>query len=508
MRTMRLAELAGRLFLSRLEGDGETVVSDICMDHRRVKPGDLFVCIRGASFDGHSVAAEAVARGARALVVERDVEADAPKLFVPDSRYALPVIAAHFFGHPSREMRVVAVTGTNGKTTTTFLLERLLASSGAATGLMGNLGVKIGDRFEREEGMNTRESVDLQRTLRRMADAGVRWCVLEATSQGLHKGRLIGCEIRTAVFTNLTQDHLDYHGTMEAYRTAKGLLFARLGNAVWSDESERKFAVLNADDPASAFFRELTAAEVITYGVKSPCDVRASDVALSAEGATFSVTAFGKTVRFRTKLVGMFNVYNALAAVAAALPEGVTLERARDELERFGPVEGRMETVDEGQPFSVVVDYAHTPDGLENALSTLRAFTKGRLIVVFGAGGDRDRAKRPLMGKAAAKYCDYVWVTSDNPRSEDPEAIMRDIEVGLAESGYPADRYALIADRRRAIEKAIEMASPNDVVLIAGKGHETYQIVGNATYPFDDRAVAREAIRACRKGRGERPVRE
>ncbi|MFC7748670.1 UDP-N-acetylmuramoyl-L-alanyl-D-glutamate--2,6-diaminopimelate ligase [Paenibacillus thermoaerophilus] len=489
---MKLNELASRLVTGRLEGSGDVSVGGIAIDNRQVRPGDLFICIPGAKFDGHDFAADAVKAGAVAVVAERDVDVPVPKLFVRDARRALPALAAHLYGYPSRELSLVAITGTNGKTTTSFLLERILADAGRTTGLMGNIGMKIGDRFIRKEGINTRESHDLQRALREMRDAGVDVCVMEATSQGLHKGRMIGCNIRTAVFTNLTQDHLDYHGTMDAYMQAKGLLFARMGNA---DGDRPKYAVLNGDDPASDYFRSVTAAETVTYGLSPHCDVRADNVRLEAGGTAFDVTAFGETRTARIRLIGLFNVYNALAAVTAALLEGVPLDGALASLAGIPSVEGRMETVDEGQPYLVVVDYAHTPDGLYNALNALREVARRRILTVFGCGGDRDRSKRPIMGEIAARYSDYVVVTSDNPRYEDPEAILRDIEPGILRVEGSAGRYALVADRRAAIEKAVEMASPEDVVLIAGKGHETYQTVRGVSLPFDDREVARAAIR-------------
>ena len=299
-----------------------------------------------------------------------------------------------------------------------------------------------------------------------------------------------------AVFTNLTQDHLDYHGTMEAYADAKGLLFSRLGNAYESDPAQRGYAVLNADDDASRRFARLTAAEVVTYGVEREAHVRAKNVRISASGTSFTADTFRGSREVRLKLVGKFNVYNALAALAAALCEGIGLDEAVASLESAPGVPGRMEAVDEGQAFAVIVDYAHTPDGLENVLRTVREIAEGNVICVFGCGGDRDRTKRPIMGRLAAQLADRVIVTSDNPRSEDPLAILRDIEAGIAEAGSSRDRYTLEPDRREAIRKAVEMASPGDVVLIAGKGHETYQIIGGVTHDFDDRLVAKEALRS------------
>jgi UDP-N-acetylmuramoyl-L-alanyl-D-glutamate--2,6-diaminopimelate ligase len=497
---MKLQELAELFRIARLEGDGNTEVTGIEMDSRKVKPGDLFVCVSeipGLMRDGHPYAADAAERGAAAVVAEHDVDANVPKLFVNDSRRALAVIAAHFYGYPSHGMKVIGVTGTNGKTTTTFLIERILRDQGFTTGLMGNLGIKIGDAYVEQEGKNnTRDVPDLQRALRSMRDASVEYCVMEATSVGLEFGRVLGCNFRTALFTNLTQDHLETHKTMENYRAAKGLLFSRLGNSLGPRREDRKFAVLNADDPASDYYRKLTYAEVITYGIDRPADVRAAEIRLTNSGTSFAVrTTFAGSAQIEMKLLGRFNVYNALGAIAAALAEEVPLENIRRSLAGMDVVAGRMEVVDAGQDFLVVVDYAHTPDGLENALSTISEFAEGRILCVFGCGGDRDRTKRPVMGGIAAKYSDYVIVTSDNPRTEDPEAILQEIEPGIREAGFPQEQYELIVDRRAAIQKAVEMASPKDVVLIAGKGHETYQLIGGKTLHFDDREEAKEAIR-------------
>jgi UDP-N-acetylmuramoyl-L-alanyl-D-glutamate--2,6-diaminopimelate ligase len=326
-----------------------------------------------------------------------------------------------------------------------------------------------------------------------MADAGCEYAVMEVTSQGLDAGRVLGCEFRTAVFTNVTQDHLNYHGTMEHYIAAKGLFFSRLGNGFTDDPAMRKFAVLNADDQTSAVFRKLTAAQVLTYGIREEADVRAENIRLSTRGTSFRVVTFNGTAEMQLSMVGTFNVYNALAAITAALAEGLTLKTISDGLATLSGVTGRMEFVDEGQPFLVLLDYAHTPDGLDHLLRAVKGFAEKRVITVFGCGGDRDRTKRPIMGSIAAEYSDYVVLTSDNPRTEDPERILADIEVGLREECYSA--YELMADRAEAIARAVSMASPGDVVVIAGKGHETYQITKNGTIHFDDREVARDAIR-------------
>ena len=494
---MQLAEFASLVHGAKLSGDGRTPISGIRIDSRKVMPGDLFICVPGLVNDGHRFAGQAKQMGAAALVVERDVDVDLPKIFVKDARFAMAVFAAHFYGYPSRELKLIGVTGTNGKTTTAMLIEQMLRDCGMRTGLMGTVGTKIGDGwFEAER--TTMDAVDLQMNLRRMADIGTDFCVMEVSSHALELGRVKGCRFRTALFTNLTQDHLDFHVTMERYKAAKGLLFARLGNEFEADPDKRRYAVLNKDDPASDDFSRMTSAEVVTYGFGDGADVRASGVSVTPKGTRFSCSAFGRQIDVAMKLIGKFNVSNALAALSAVLLEGVPLERAARALESAAGAPGRMEMVDEGQPFLVVVDYAHTPDGLENALATIREFARGRVITVFGCGGERDRTKRPLMGGIAARLSDIVVVTSDNPRSEPEEVIIDDIESGIPEEKRDPSRYARIADRKAAIKRAIEWASEDDVVLIAGKGHETYQVIGGVNIPFDDREVAKEAIRGIR----------
>ncbi|MDF2935191.1 MAG: UDP-N-acetylmuramyl-tripeptide synthetase [Paenibacillaceae bacterium] len=491
---MKLQELAGLFAVHKLIGDGDVEIQGITADSRRkVKPGDLFICVRGLVFDGHQHAAEAVAAGASALVVEEALPLAVPMLVVKDARHALAAIAACFNGYPSSRLKVIGVTGTNGKTTSTYIMEKILSDRGYVTGLMGNIEMRIGKTSYPTGSTNTREPLELQESLRRMADAGVQYCLMEASSHALDMGRVKETRFRTALFTNLTQDHLDYHKTMDNYRQAKGLLFSRLGNG---GADERSFAVLNADDPASAYFAAQTSAEVITYGLEQAADVSATDIRITAQGTFFRLVTWLGEADVNLRLVGKFNVYNTLGAVAVCLLEGVSLEHAVKSLESIPPVEGRMEAVGEGQEFQVLVDYAHTPDGLENALAAVKEVAEGRVITVFGCGGDRDRTKRPIMGRIAARFSDYIFVTSDNPRSEDPEAILQDIEPGVLEGGFGAESYRLIADRREAIQMAIEMASPKDVVLIAGKGHETYQIINGATHHFDDREEARAALRS------------
>ncbi len=497
---MKLVDLAALIPNAIIEGDSEIEITGISNHSRRVAPGELFVCIPGIpgyQEDRHPYAAAAVQEGAAAVVAERKVDVHVPVILVKDARHALAVFSAHLNGHPSRGLKLIGVTGTNGKTTTAHMIEAILRYAGHKTGLMGNIGTKVGDALFQTD-INTQEPPVLQANLRRMADADCSYAVMEVTSQGLDAGRVLGCDFRTAVFTNLTQDHLDYHGTMENYIAAKGLFFSRLGNGFTGDPATGKTAVLNADDPASAVFRKLTAAHVLTYGIREEADVRAEDIRLTSQGTSFRVVTYKGTISMHLGMVGAFNVYNALAAITAALAEGLTLETIRDGLLSLPGVPGRMEVINEGQPFLVLVDYAHTPDGLDNVLRAVRAFAEKKVITVFGCGGDRDRTKRPIMGGIAAEYSDFVVVTSDNPRSENPGGILADIEEGLREKQYPTSRYEIMEDRAAAIACAVEMAEPGDVIVIAGKGHETYQITNQGTIHFDDREVAREAVRSLK----------
>lgn len=496
---MLLKDLTTYLIASELKGDDHTECSGISIDSRHVQPGDLFVCLPGHTVDGHDYAAKAAEQGAVALVVQRWLDdVSLPQLKVKDSRLAMAILGNVFFGSPSSELNVIGVTGTNGKTTTTYLIERILEDQGKHTGLIGTIQRRFAGQTFPMSG-TTPESLDLQRYLHEMKEADMSYCVMEVSSHALEQGRVKGTKFRTAVFTNLTQDHLDYHKSMEEYRAAKGLLFSRLGNTFASEPSQRSYAVLNADDPASAYFAKQTAAETITYGVEHEADVRASNISITAKGTSFHVETFRGSEDITLRMVGKFNVYNALAAISAALLEGIALVDIKTSLEAIKGVEGRVEAVDEGQSFAVIVDYAHTPDGLENVLNTVNEFAQGKVICVFGCGGDRDRTKRPIMGKIAARLSGHIIVTSDNPRTENPDLILSDIEAGLKEDQVPSDRYELIVDRRKAIQKAIEMASQGDVVLIAGKGHETYQLIGKEVHDFDDRIVAKEAIRGLDK---------
>jgi UDP-N-acetylmuramoyl-L-alanyl-D-glutamate--2,6-diaminopimelate ligase len=467
-------------------GENPTITS-IEMDSRQVKKGALFICIKGFTVDGHDFAKQAVENGAVAIIAERPLDVDAPVIVVRDSRRAMAVLADAFYGQPTHQLHLIGVTGTNGKTTTTHIIERIARKANKKTGLIGTVHIKIGDDTYPTKN-TTPESLLLQRTFKQMVDEGVDVAVMEVSSHALHMGRVHGCDYDVAVFTNLTQDHLDYHGTMEEYRNAKGLLFSQLGNRY--DHKRPKFAVLNNDDPASQYYKHMTAATVITYGIETDSDIMAKRIDIVPSGMSFDLITPHGTVRVKTRLIGLFNVYNLLAAVSASLVSGIPFSVIVEAIEEISGVAGRFETVDEGQNFTVIVDYAHTPDSLENVLKTIRQFAQKKVYVVVGCGGDRDRTKRPLMAKTAVKYADVAIFTSDNPRSEEPEQILRDMEAGVS-----SERYVTIVDRKEAIYYAVEQAQEGDIILIAGKGHETYQIIGDRVIDFDDRLVAREAIK-------------
>ncbi|WEK52987.1 MAG: UDP-N-acetylmuramoyl-L-alanyl-D-glutamate--2,6-diaminopimelate ligase [Candidatus Cohnella colombiensis] len=492
---MRLRELADQLLVTHIVGNANVEVTALASDSRLSWIGSLFFCLPGLKDDGHSYALQAIEHGAVALVTARELPLNIPQLIVQDTRQALAMIADYYYGRPSQLLRPIAVTGTNGKTTTTYLIERILLDRGITSGVIGTIETRFGgSRFPMSG--TTPDVIELQRIFKAMVEAGTNRCIMEVSSHALAQGRVKGCYFRTAIFTNLTQDHLDYHGSMKAYEEAKGLLFSRLGNTYIDDEARRTYAILNVDDPTSAHMMRMTASEVLTYGIDREAHLRASNVTISASGTSFTLHSFWGSRQVNLKLVGKFNVYNALAALGAAICENINIVDAVSSLERITGVPGRVEAIDEGQDYAVIVDYAHTPDGLDNVLRTVRELTKGRVICVFGCGGDRDRAKRPMMGRIAAEHADILFITSDNPRSEDPDIILRHIEAGLLTAAIRSDRYTLEPDRKVAIEKAVEIASPGDVVLIAGKGHETYQHINGVAYDFDDRLIAKEAIRS------------
>ncbi len=492
---MRLHELAGAILLKQVIGSMKTEVFGITSDSRQVKEGDLFVAFRGEHVDAHRFVGQAAERGAVAALVEEPVAVAITQLVVPSTRRIAPFVAHRLLGDPTAFMTMVGVTGTNGKTTTTMLLERILIQAGRDVGLIGTIAQRTSRGDLRESSMTTPESVELAKVLKEMRDLGMNTVVMEVSSHALELHRVAGIPFRVAVFTNLTQDHLDFHASMEAYGAAKGKMFGRLGNAfVPLADGGVPVAVLNADDAWSARYAQDTVQQVVTYGIREPADVRATEVAIRADGASFALQSFAGEAHVRLRMTGRFSVYNALAAIAASLALGVPLDVIVRALEVVAGVPGRFERVEAGQSFTVLVDYSHTPDSLENALTTIAEFCEGRIITVVGCGGDRDRTKRPLMAGIATKYSDFTVLTSDNPRTEDPEAIIDDMEAGLGAD--VRDRYTRIVQREAGIQDAIARARPGDVILIAGKGHETYQIVGTVKHDFDDRKVAASIIKS------------
>ena len=461
----------------------DAAITGLSADSRTVGAGDLFCCIPGAVADGHEFAEQAVSSGAAALLVEREVDVDVPHARVASVRAVLGPLADAFFGHPSREMAVAAVTGTNGKTTVTYLLESIARCAGREPGVIGTVSRRFAGTTEPAV-RNTPEAIDLQRLLGHMRDAGVDVVALEATSDGLEQGRLRATRFVTAGFTNLTQDHLNTHGSMEAYFEAKASLF---------DPAYTPRAVVNTADPYGREIHGRALIDVLTYGPPD-ADISCTSLELSHEGSRATLRTPAGQIDLSTALRGRYNIDNCMCAAGMALHLGFTADQVAAGIRAVPTVPGRLEPIDSGRGFLVLVDYAHTPDALEHALGASRELARRRLIVVFGCGGDRDRAKRPLMGAAATRDADLAIITSDNPRSEDPAAIIDDITAGAA------GEYRVVSDRREAIAEALAAAGSGDVVLVAGKGHEQGQTIGSTTLPFDDRDVVRDLLAeaACR----------
>jgi UDP-N-acetylmuramoyl-L-alanyl-D-glutamate--2,6-diaminopimelate ligase len=478
-RSVPLSELTRSVPAAEGRGDPRVLVTDVAYRASEVGPGALFLCVPGEHVDGHDFAPQALARGASALVVERWLDVVATQVLVPSVRLAMGPLSAALFQRPSDRLTLVGVTGTNGKTTTTYLLESVFRAAGVRPGIIGTTGARIDGRPAAMP-RTTPEAPDLQRLLNAMAEAGVGAVAMEVSSHGLDQHRVDGSRFACSIFTNLSQDHLDYHGTMGEYFEAKARLFTPALSGL---------AAVNLDTPEGRRLTELSEVPVTTFGVASDAEVRADDVEVSEAGVSFRV---GR-VKVRSRLRGHFNVSNALGAFAAARLIGIDEDAIGEGIGALLGVPGRMEPVQAGQPFTVLVDYAHTPDSVDNVLRAARRIAGGRVIVAFGCGGDRDRGKRPLMGEAATKLADLSIITSDNPRSEDPEAIIAEILPGAERGG---GRFIVEPDRRTAIRLALSTALPGDVVVIAGKGHETGQQLADRTVPFDDRVVAAEELAA------------
>lgn len=483
---MKLHKLLENLHLLIPYNGENPEITSIENDNRKVQNGSLFICIKGYTVDGHNFADSAVKNGARAILAERPLLLDVPVIVVKDTARAMAVLADAFYGQPTKKLRLFGITGTNGKTTTSHMIEKIAADKGQKTGLIGTMYTKIADKTL-ETKNTTPESLTLQKNFHQMVEKGVDTAVMEVSSHALDLGRVHGCDYDIAVFTNLSQDHLDYHKTMDEYKRAKSLLFAQLGNTF--DYHKPKFAVLNADDLATEVFIRSTAAHVVTYGIDNPADFRAENIEMTASGTRFEIVLGNEKHPIAIQFIGKFSVYNVLASAAAAYVSGIPMNDIIHSLESMEGVAGRFEMVNAGQDYTVIVDYAHTPDSLENVLKTIQQFAQKRIFVVVGCGGDRDRTKRPLMAQIACRYATDPIFTSDNPRSEDPLAILKEMETGVQGAAY-----LTISNRKEAIKMAINQASTGDVILIAGKGHETYQIIGDVVHEFDDRLVAREAI--------------
>jgi UDP-N-acetylmuramoyl-L-alanyl-D-glutamate--2,6-diaminopimelate ligase len=499
MRWTELRDVLSDRGLVRQPSSSDVVndVGGIAYDSRRVKPGDVFVALKGRNSDGVSFAHEAAGRGAAAVVAEQNAPPDVqlPWIVVTDARVALAWLASRFYGDPSSELPVVGITGTNGKTTTAYLVASIFEAANIRCGVVGTIGYRVGGAM-RDAIHTTPEAPELQQLLREMVNERCGACAMEVSSHALSLSRVEGTTFAAAVFTNLTRDHLDFHSSMEAYFQAKRRLFdMRAPGAP---------ALINIDDPKGMTLVE-TVGRAVTYAVNRPADIAPGPLSFSLEGLTFDVRTPRGALHVSSSLVGRPNVYNILAAVSTATALDLSFDAIERGVKALKGIPGRFEVVSTPKDeFTVVVDYAHTDDALRNLLETVRPLTRGRLITVFGCGGDRDRTKRPLMGAVAGRLSDFVVITSDNPRSEDPQRIIEEIQRGLASDVRRDDRPRVltIVDRAEAIAKAVELARPGDVVLVAGKGHEKYQVLGSRVLPFDDVAVAREALGRRRSNSG------
>ncbi len=484
---MKLKELFQGIDYEIISGDSDIEISGVQYDSRKVTPNSLFVCIDGFKTDGHLFALPAITNGATAVLVEKiiDVPNGVVMILTSNTRQALAKLARNYYGKPADSLKVIGVTGTNGKTTTTHLIKAILEESGKKTAILGTLYAKIGE-IEMDLGRTTPEALEIEEFMSLCRREGAEYLVMEVSSHALDLHRVDEIPFHAAVYTNLTQDHLDYHQDMDHYLQSKLKLFKML-------DGQDSISIINADDHYAAYFIEATSKKNITYGVDRPADVHAHDLQFNLKGSSFEFGYQEKKISINMQLIGRFSVYNALAAITWGLAEGVETKLIKKAIEKVSGVPGRFEQVPSDQDFTVIVDYAHTPDGLENILRTSRQIVENRLITVFGCGGDRDRTKRPIMGQMAARYSDFCIVTSDNPRSEEPEAIIADIIPGL--DLVENSRYAIIVDRREAIRHAINFGKKGDLIIIAGKGHETYQLVKDKVLDFDDRKVAAEYLK-------------
>ncbi|MFB8425658.1 UDP-N-acetylmuramoyl-L-alanyl-D-glutamate--2,6-diaminopimelate ligase [Priestia megaterium] len=490
---MNINQLLSGIRFKEIQTGSEEEITNIAYDSRKVKKGALFVCQSGGNYDSHNFINEALEKGAVALIVEREIEipnSEITVIKVENSRKALSGISSNFYNHPSHSLNVIGITGTNGKTSISYLVSEILQSNKETVGVIGTIGMEVNNvplNLEKTT-PTTPDSLELQMILGEMRKVNVSTVAMEVTSIGLDQHRVDDCQINIGVFTNLTEDHLDFHGTMENYKNSKRELFKLC-----------EVGVINIDDLIGREYvqtmrerkQKNEKVKVTTYGIDTEADLKAFDLHLSPSGSKFKVKYLGNTYDVAINLPGKFNVYNALAAIGATLNSGVSMEGIIKALRNIRGAKGRFESVQSKSSFSVVVDYAHTPDALENVLTTAKEFKPKRLITVFGCGGDRDKSKRSLMGRIAGDLSDFTIITSDNPRTEHPMGIISNIEEGITKT---TGLYEIVDDRKDAIKKAIEIASAGDIVIIAGKGHETYQILNDRTIHFDDMEIVKELI--------------
>ncbi len=478
---MKLRELIKNLSIIEMNADAELEISGVSYDSRKTEKGDMFVAIRGFEADGHKFIPKAVENGAAVILCEEKPACDIPYVLVSDSRYGLAIVSRDFFGNPAAEMKMIGITGTSGKTSSSYLIKHLLESKlDAKVGLIGTNGNMIGDEFLHTE-HTTPESYELHKLFRHMADSGCTHVVMEVSSHSLTLERVAGIHFDVALYTNLSQDHLDFHGTMEEYAAAKRKLFSMCS-----------LGCFNLDDAWADFMRDGASCRTLTFSAeKNEADLVAKDIRLTADGVRFASVSGDGISMTKLGIPGMFSVYNALGTMAVGLALGLSLADCSDAMSSAKGVKGRLEIVPTGRDFSVVIDYSHKPDALEKVLKTLKPVTRGRLIALFGCGGDRDKLKRPIMGRIAADNADLVVVTSDNPRTEDPDEIIREIVAGMKDKRTPTK---VICDRREAIAWAIDNAASGDVLLLAGKGHEDYQVVGHEKHHMDEREIVADCL--------------
>lgn len=478
---MKLSSLLLNLDVLKVKGNDDIEIEGIAYNSRNVQKGYVFVCITGFKTDGHKYAPDAVDKGASAIIVEKDI--DLPEgvtvIRVKDTRKALALMSAAYFGYPSRKLRLIGVTGTNGKTTSTYLIKSILDRAGYKTGLIGTISNIIGKKVIDSKN-TTPESYDLQNMFYEMAQENIDYCVMEVSSHSLALERVAGCQFDVGIFTNLTRDHLDFHKTFENYLNAKLKLFSQSG-----------IAAVNIDDQYGDRVLNSIHIPAVTYSEKKDSDIRAEDLKITSRYSSFTLKYKDKKMEIKLPLPGRFNVYNALSAASACICEGIPLNIIKEGLESVRGVPGRSEVIDSGRGFTIIIDYAHTPDGLQNILNTIHEYAKSRIITLFGCGGDRDKTKRPIMGEIAGKLSDICIVTSDNPRTEDPESIIKDILPGVEKSGVD---FKVITNRKEAIKAALSIAGKDDIVLIAGKGHETYQVLKQGKIHFDEREIVRDIL--------------